>query len=61
MTTQKLIKTLEDHSIAYDTERTIVHAYCYAHSDECDTLQVDENGKVLINGRPDSLREWLGY
>ena len=68
MTTQKLIKALNDHNITHDTEpnptcpeRPTIHAHCYAHSDDYDTLQVDENGALLINGKLDGLREWLGY
>ncbi len=58
----ELCATLKDHGIVFDTvSDSIIRAYCYAHSNDFDTLRLSEFGEIVINGRIADLWEWLGY
>ena len=69
MKLSKVESALKNHGIKYDLagdpkvwgERNTIRAYCYAYSDDYDTLRVTEHGDVEINGQIDDLKSWLGY
>jgi hypothetical protein len=59
---EELCSILNEHGIVYDTvSNALIRAYCYAHSNDFDTVRLSEFGEVVINGRIANLYAWLGY
>lgn len=56
----KLQKILDQHGIIYKKQNDRFLCFCYAFSDDFDTLEV-RAGKTYVNGERQNIFDWLGY
>ena len=57
---EKLQKILDNHGIIYKKVEDRFLCFCYAFSDDFDTLEI-RNGKLFVNGSATNIYDWLGY